>query len=182
MFLVLSGCLYKQWAIFVTCEMEYNVEIKAKVHNREQLIVLAKELTGMEPIILLQNDVFYNSPNGRMKMRCVIEDGVRKSELIWYDRPNLAGPKPSKYNKLTVPEDIVANLKKSLECSMGVKGEVKKVRSLFIYENTRIHVDDVQGLGHFMELEKTAMYIREKLNVREEDLLTDAYMDMLKAQ
>ena len=88
---------------------------------------------------------------------------------------------------------------------MGVKGEVKKHRYLVMYEQTRIHIDTVEGLGNFMELEvrdcfyanshlfqvvltpeqttedgeKIAQFIRGKLNVKDKDLLTGAYMDML---
>lgn len=93
-----------------------------------------------------------------------------------------------------MPAEILDALKLSLQSSMGVKGEVKKTRTLVLHGQTRIHIDRVDGLGDFMELEvcltpeetpeqgeKIAYEIRELLNIPESDLLTGAYMDMLKA-
>lgn len=158
-----------------------------------------------------QHDIFYESPNGRLKMRSVEENGVvnnsflfyfkikilifqAHTELIWYDRSDVAGPKLSNFNKFDVPSEVLDALKLSLQSSMGVKGEVKKTRTLVLHGQTRIHIDRVDGLGDFMELEvclspeetpehgeKIAHEIRELLAVPETDLLTGAYMDMLKA-
>ncbi|VDO28415.1 unnamed protein product [Haemonchus placei] len=130
-----------------------NVEIKARVRNRDEVLRLASELTGEQPTILKQHDLFYNAPEGRLKMRTVEENGIHRSELIWYDRPNFAGPKESKFNKLDIPEGINEGLSAILRCSMGLKGKIKKTRALFIYGRTRIHIDYVDGLGDFMELE-----------------------------
>lgn len=118
-----------------------------------------------------------------------------RTELIWYDRPDVAGPKECKYNKFDVPQEILEPLKTSLQCSMGIKGEVNKTRTLFIHERTRIHIDSVEGLGDFMELEvclseeesalageKVAHELKAKLGVADDDLLEGAYMDMLKTK
>ncbi|KAK6018625.1 hypothetical protein OSTOST_15781 [Ostertagia ostertagi] len=118
--------------------MSRNVEIKAKVRNRDEIIRLARELTGKEPAVLQQHDVFYNSPEGRLKMRTVEEDGVVRSELIWYDRPDVAGPKESKFHKFDIPQEVLSALSTTLQCSMGIKGEVKKTRTLFMCGRTRI--------------------------------------------
>ncbi|KAK6062101.1 hypothetical protein COOONC_00229 [Cooperia oncophora] len=91
--------------------MSRNVEIKAKVRNRDEITRLAQELTGKQPTILRQRDIFYNSPEGRLKMRTVEEGGAVRSELIWYDRPDVAGPKESKFNKFDVPEGTLEALK-----------------------------------------------------------------------
>ncbi|KHJ92505.1 putative adenylyl cyclase CyaB [Oesophagostomum dentatum] len=172
--------------------MARNVEIKAKVRNREEILKLAKGLTGTEPTLLIQHDIFYNSPQGRLKMRSVEEQGEERTELIWYDRPDQVGPKLCNFTKFEVPAGIRDPLKEVLRSSMGVKGEVKKVRNLFLLDRTRIHIDNVEGLGDFMELEvclrgseqatdgeHIADEIRQKLGVLSEDLLEGAYMDML---
>ena len=44
---------------------------------------------------------------------------------------------------------------------MGIKGEVKKHRYLVLYEQTRIHIDTVEGLGNFMELEVSSLRFRK---------------------
>ncbi|KAK5965286.1 Adipokinetic receptor [Trichostrongylus colubriformis] len=164
--------------------MPRNVEIKARVHNRREIIRLAEELTDKQPTILQQHDVFFNAPEGRLKMRTVEEDGVVRSQLIWYERPDLQGPKESKFNMFDVPQGIVEKLSAILQCSMGIRGEVKKTRTLFIYGRTRIHIDSVEGLGDYMELEvclseletvtegeKEATAIMEKLGITDDDLL-----------
>ncbi|VDP13040.1 unnamed protein product [Heligmosomoides polygyrus] len=155
--------------------MTRNVEIKAKVRDRDEIVRLAKELTGDEPTVLRQHDIFYNSPEeigttevgplaalalclhaeGGLKLAGNSDDerAMMRTELIWYDRPDVAGPKECKYNKFDVPQEILEPLKTSLQCSMGIKGEVNKTRTLFIHERTRIHIDSVEGLGDFMELE-----------------------------
>ncbi|CCD70532.1 CYTH domain-containing protein [Caenorhabditis elegans] len=174
--------------------MSRNVEIKAKVQNLDETVRRAVEISGKQPTILKQHDIFYESPNGRLKMRSVEENGVAHTELIWYDRSDVAGPKLSNFNKFDVPSEVLDALKLSLQSSMGVKGEVKKTRTLVLHGQTRIHIDRVDGLGDFMELEvclspeetpehgeKIAHEIRELLAVPETDLLTGAYMDMLKA-
>lgn len=79
-----------------------------------------------------------------------------------------------------------------LKPALGVKGEVKKTRHLFLYGQTRIHLDEVHKLGHFMELEvvltpdqtledgkKIADDLMNKLEINEEDLITGAYLDQL---
>ncbi|CAJ0607713.1 unnamed protein product [Cylicocyclus nassatus] len=172
--------------------MSRNVEIKAKVRDVDKIVALARELTGKEPTLLKQHDIFYKSPQGRLKMRTVEENGKVRTELIWYDRPDKAGPKLCNYNKFEVPSEVLGGIQETLRCSMGIKGEVKKLRTLFMFDRTRIHIDKVEGLGNFMELEvclhdgesvadgeRIADDIRQKLDVKNEDLLEGAYMDML---
>lgn len=72
-------------------------------------------------------------------------------ELIYYERPDIEGPKLSVYSRCNVPHG--ADLLTVLEMSLGIKGVVKKTRHLFLIEHTRIHIDDVEGLGKFLELE-----------------------------
>ncbi|CAI2336681.1 unnamed protein product [Caenorhabditis sp. 36 PRJEB53466] len=174
--------------------MSRNVEVKAKVRDHDETVRRAVEISGKKPSVLKQHDIFYESPNGRLKMRSVEENGVARTELIWYDRPDVAGPKLSSFNKFDVPAAVLDALKLSLQSSMGVKGEVRKTRTLVLHGQTRIHIDRVDGLGDFVELEvcltpeetpehgeRIAHEIRKQLAVAESDLLVGAYMDMLKA-
>jgi predicted adenylyl cyclase CyaB len=110
--------------------------------------------------------------------------------LIYYRRADVAGPKPSEYfiSRTADPE----SLRGLLTAAFGVKGVVRKTRHLYLVGQTRIHLDDVEGLGHFMELEvvlragqsaeegiKIANGLMEKLEIREEYLVKGAYMDLL---
>jgi adenylate cyclase class IV len=72
-------------------------------------------------------------------------------ELIFYDRQDVEGPKLSDFSKTTIQDPL--SLMEVLFQARGIKGIVLKKRILFIYNQTRIHIDDVVGLGNFMELE-----------------------------
>ncbi len=72
-------------------------------------------------------------------------------ELIYYERPDENGPKVSNYSKTMVSDP--SSLNQVLTMALGVKGHVEKKRRLLHYNQTRIHIDEVSGLGNFMELE-----------------------------
>lgn len=110
--------------------------------------------------------------------------------LVQYHRPDVAGPKLSEFNVLDVNEPLKLN--QMLQSSLGILGEVKKTRYLFLHEQTRIHLDRVDGLGTFLEfevclkLEETiehgtsiANELRKTFDIDDGDLLTKAYMDEL---
>jgi predicted adenylyl cyclase CyaB len=77
-------------------------------------------------------------------------DGLR-AELIWYSRADEADPKPSDYQ--LVPLSNPETLKAALAGALGIRAVVEKHREIFLYHTVRIHLDDVVGLGHFLELE-----------------------------
>ncbi|KAK7099111.1 uncharacterized protein [Littorina saxatilis] len=167
--------------------MPSNVEIKARVTNMAELTKRAKELSGTEGELLQQEDTFFFCQNGRLKLR-IVQGG--QSELIFYNRPDQAGPKLSEFHKTSITDS--ENLKKALSLALGVRGEVRKTRYLYMVGQTRVHVDQVDNLGNFMELEVNlengqspeegqaiANDLMQKLGVKEQDLLTCAYMDLL---
>ncbi|XP_059166907.1 uncharacterized protein LOC131949149 [Physella acuta] len=167
--------------------MPRNVEIKARVADLQSLIARTRDLAKDQGLLIEQEDTFYNVPAGRLKLRNIKgEPGL----LIQYDRPDQAGPKLSNFHMAQVED--VENMKIVLSKALGVRGVVKKSRLLIMLGQTRIHLDDVEGLGHFMELEvvlgddQTVEYgqqiasdIMNKLEISENDLLHSAYMDML---
>ena len=84
-------------------------------------------------------------------------------------------------------------MKLVLERAYGIRGVVKKTRYLYLAGQTRIHVDDVEGLGQFMELEVVlregqgdaegqaiAEGLMASLGVERADLLEGAYMDLIE--
>ncbi|KAK3104189.1 hypothetical protein FSP39_025140 [Pinctada imbricata] len=167
--------------------MPSNVEIKARVQDIDNLKRLAKSLSESEGVILKQEDVFFNVPHGRLKLR-KIQGSF--SELIFYDRPDQEGPKFSDYSKTNV--DDPTSLQDTLSKALGVKGIVTKTRTLYMVGQTRVHVDQVNGLGNFMELEvmmKEGQSVGEgegiakdlmvKLGVKNNDLISCAYMDLI---
>lgn len=168
-----------------------NVEIKARfesVAQFEEAVLVAKKLSGDGTgDILVQRDVFFNSSTGRLKLR--YEEG-REARLIQYSRPDTASAKLSEFKLMTVAEPQL--LEQMLRDSIGVKGIVEKTRHLFMVGQTRIHLDNVKGLGHFFELEvcltpeqtiedgnSIALKLQNDFAITEDRLMTGAYMDEL---
>uniref|UniRef100_A0A2M4C1P9 Putative adenylyl cyclase n=1 Tax=Anopheles marajoara TaxID=58244 RepID=A0A2M4C1P9_9DIPT len=170
-----------------------NVEIKARLDGEggfERRIAIAKQLTGTDGELILQNDVFFNVSNGRLKLRYLTH---KKSELISYDRPDVAGPKLSQYELLEL--DDPERLERMLASTVGVRGRVTKRRHLFLHEQTRIHLDAVDGLGHYLEFEtvlrpeqsseegqRIVDTMMARFEITADDLVTGAYMDQLSGK
>ncbi|XP_031828759.2 uncharacterized protein LOC116425324 [Nomia melanderi] len=166
-----------------------NIEIKAKVNNPEHLISLTKELTDSDCTIIKQHDTFFKVAEGRLKLR-QFEDG--SGELLYYIRSNTLGPKLCNYQKTSLNPDACTGIRNILSASNGCIGIVKKTRKLYMIGQTRVHIDEVEGLGTFMELEvvledeqdmetgeKIAQDLMAKLNIKNEDLIANAYIDLL---
>jgi predicted adenylyl cyclase CyaB len=167
--------------------MGTNIEWKAHARDPDRQRELAERLTGRPPELLEQLDTFFPVPRGRLKLRQLAPD---HGELIYYERPDQAGPKPSNYSITRTAEP--AALREVLGQSLGVRGEVRKRRWLSLVGQSRIHLDEVEGLGTFLEVEvvlqpgqsvgeaqRIALELRRALDVRDEDLIQGAYLDLL---
>ncbi|KAF7641418.1 hypothetical protein LDENG_00281930, partial [Lucifuga dentata] len=128
--------------------MPSNVEIKARVNDPIRFAEKATELSQSEGTIIRQHDTFFNCNKGRLKLRDFMN---ATGQLIFYQRPDTDGPKLSTYS--ISPTSDPPSLRTVLSDALGVKGEVKKDRQLFLIGQTRVHLDEVEGLGHYMELE-----------------------------
>jgi len=170
--------------------MPANIEIKARARDFEGIRSRAEKLSDTAVEVIPQEDIFFNVPQGRLKLRLLASD---HGELIYYTRPDQEGPKRSDYHiaHTTDPE----NLKRVLELAYGIRGVVKKTRYLYLVGQTRVHLDDVEGLGQFMELEVViqdgqsdaegdaiADKLMTSLGVERSDLIDGAYMDLLEKQ
>jgi predicted adenylyl cyclase CyaB len=168
--------------------MPSNIEIKARVRDFADITSRAERLSDTPVEVIPQEDTFFNVPQGRLKLRVLAPD---RAELIYYTRPDQGGPKRSDYHiaHTSDPE----NLKRVLELAYGIRGVVNKTRYLYLVGQTRVHLDDVQGLGQFMELEVVmregqgdaegqaiAEGLMASLGVERSDLLEGAYMDLLE--
>lgn len=170
--------------------MPSNIEIKARARDFAEIQVRAQELSDTPVEILLQEDTFFNTALGRLKLRMTANS---QGQLIFYTRPDQEGPKRSDYHisRISDPE----NLKHVLELAYGIRGVVRKTRYLYLIGQTRVHIDDVEGLGQFMELEVVlragqsdaegqaiAERLLTSLGVESRDLLTGAYVDLLESR
>lgn len=167
--------------------MPRNIEIKARIDDLDSLERLARALADGEPELIAQDDTFFACPNGRLKLR-VFADG--RGELIAYDRADIEGPKPSDYT-ITAVDDPDA-LRGTLARALGLGGRVVKQRTLLRAGRTRIHLDRVDGLGDFLELEVVlqdqdceedgiaiAHELLVRLQVDRAQLVRGAYVDLL---
>lgn len=172
-----------------------NVEIKARVADlaalraRVAALVEASPSRLPLPTIIGQRDTFFTVTRGRLKLRR-FDDGA--GELIFYERDDTRGPKTSAYSIAACPD--AAALEAVLARALGVRGIVEKRRELLMVGRTRIHLDDVRGLGHFLELEvvladgepvadgeREAHDLLDKLGVDAPALVAAAYIDLLEA-
>jgi adenylate cyclase class IV len=125
-----------------------NIEIKARIASVEALLPRALALGDGPAETIDQDDTFFAVPQGRLKLR-QFADG--SAELIHYQRPDSGSAKASDYVRVAAPEP--AALREALARGLGLRGRVRKRRWLVMAGSTRIHLDRVEGLGDFMELE-----------------------------
>jgi len=170
--------------------MAHNVEIKARLEPEALASVRAHaaELSGGPPTIIDQLDTFFHAPTGRLKLR---EFGDGTGELIAYERPDETGPKHCDF--VLAPTTDPASLKEALTRALGVRGIVQKTRELSLVGQTRIHIDDVNGLGPYLELEvvlgngqtheegaAVAHELLRTLRIPDNALCAQAYIDLLE--
>jgi len=166
--------------------MPRNVEIKARISDWEAIKLAAVRLADGPPQFLRQEDLFYASPRGRLKLRTVNE----KTELIYYERPDQSGPKCCEYHLLPITQPDIA--RRLLERLHGLRGTIRKNRCLYMSGQTRIHLDRVENLGDFVELEvmlsdnqtaqegeRIAHLLMLELGIAQNQLLDCAYIDLL---
>lgn len=168
--------------------MARNTEIKARITSVEAMLPIAVALAdGGPPQLIAQDDSFFSVPRGRLKLR-VFANGT--GELIHYHRADSEGPKVSDYVISAVPDP--ESMRLALTRANGLLGRVRKQRTLLLAGATRIHLDRVEGLGDFLELEvvlseeqseqdgeRIAQALMRRLGVQPEDLLRGAYLDLL---
>jgi homotetrameric cytidine deaminase len=162
-----------------------NVELKAIDPDPARSLAACRELGAEDRGVLRQRDTYFRTRAGRLKLR---EEEPGGATLIQYDRPDAADARESRY-RLTPVDDPDA-LRASLDAALGTLVVVDKERHLLTWEGVRIHLDTVQGLGTFVELEGVAppesdlaaehekvARLREALQI--DEVLTDSYSDRL---
>src|SRR6266851_2195447 len=120
--------------------MARNVEIKARVADLAEVEARARRIATEGPRDLAQDDTFFACANGRLKLR---EFSPTQGQLIYYSRPNDAGPKVSDY--WISATDSPAAMRETLARALGIVGRVRKRRRLYLVDRTRIHLDNVEG-------------------------------------
>jgi adenylate cyclase class IV len=169
--------------------MARNIEIKARVHSVQALLPGARALADGDAVPIAQDDTFYRAPHGRLKLRR-FADG--SAELIHYQRADTTDAKASDY--VRVPVADADAMHEALRRGCGVLGRVRKQRLLLMAGATRIHLDRVEQLGDFIELEvvlqpgqsdadgvRVAEALMSSLGLAGAERVGGAYLDLLAA-
>ena len=165
-----------------------NIEIKARTNKTEQIRQFLLENGADYKGLDIQTDTYFNVLTGRLKLR----QGNIENSLIFYNRQDLTGPKQSDFDLMEVVENG-DTLKSILSKAMGVKIIVTKKREIYFIRNIKFHLDTLEGLGQFVEIEATNKHtnisvkeLRDQCNffmaglgINHEDLVPVSYSDML---
>ena len=165
-----------------------NIEIKAKCFHPEKveafLLSNGARFIGLDH----QKDTYFTVPAGRLKLR----QGNIENSLIFYNRPDQEGPKQSDFSLSKVTDG--AATEQLLEKALGIKVVVEKHRKIFFIDNVKFHLDEVPGLGSFVEIEAGNLsdpsktiddlkaqcdFYMQAFEVAEADLIHHSYSDML---
>jgi homotetrameric cytidine deaminase len=164
-----------------------NIEFKARDPQPARTLDLALALGADDRGEIAQTDTYFARARGRLKLR---EQQPGDAELIQYRRADTAGARESEYRR--IPAADAPALREALDAALGTLVVVEKRRRLLLYQNVRIHIDDVEGLGSFVELEAVAeprsdlsaeqdkvSWLRAELEVGDDSIVAQSYSDLL---
>jgi len=167
--------------------MARNVEIKARVPDLAAIRAKALALALHPSETVHQKDTFFETPQGRLKVR-EFPDG--SGELIAYERADHTGPKVSTYERMSCSD--ARALVRTLTAVLQTRGTVVKRREVVLVGRTRVHLDEVDNLGSFVELEivmaadepvedgvREARELLRALEIPLDALVSGAYVDLL---
>jgi predicted adenylyl cyclase CyaB len=167
--------------------MHINIEIKAFCNNQDEIRKILKSKNADFKGADHQIDTYFNVHHGRLKLR----EGNIENHLIHYQRDDQEGPKQS--DVLLFKSQPRSALKEILTRSMGILVVVDKKREIYFIENVKFHLDQVQGLGNFAEIEaidedgslgkekllKQCEFYLQLFGIDQNDLIPVSYSDML---
>ena len=167
-----------------------SVNVECKAHDSDPARTLARcvALGAIDAGVLAQRDTYFMARRGRLKLR--VEEGALGGELIAYRRDDATDAVESGY--VLAPVAAPEELAEALEAALGTAVVVSKRRRLFLWEGVRIHLDEVEDLGTFVELEAVLpdagdlataraklARLRLELGIADEALVSVGYADLL---
>ncbi len=168
-------------------DVRRNVEIKARIADRGAVRRLIQQVATERVGQQKQTDTYFHCRVGRLKLREIVG---HPAQLIWYDRPDADEPKESRYYLIEISDPEA--LRAALTAGLGVRTVVRKRREIYLYRFVRIHLDQVDGLGEFLELEgvlgpdvdlleaeRVVADLMERLDIARESLVEGSYGEML---
>ncbi len=162
-----------------------NVELKARLHDPARAEEACRQLNARHMGEIHQIDTYYRVSKGRLKLRV---NSPGRTELVFYRRDDRPEARLSDY----VIQEVSPSLDELLERALGVAARVDKVRTLYLWENVRIHLDRVSGLGTFLEFEavleegqdpeegrRQVDALQERFGIEPSDLMAQSYLDLV---
>lgn len=164
--------------------MPRNIEIKARIPGIEYGEKIAQSIGARFVGVLRQTDTYFEVVRGRLKLRQIHGD---HDELIFYKRDESSSIRASAYEVFACSD--APGLKALLTGALGQIAEVKKTRLLYMFQEVRIHLDSVDGLGEFLEVEAPVLISPEQsrskvhtlidhFSIRDGDFLDGSYLDL----
>jgi homotetrameric cytidine deaminase len=166
-----------------------NIEFKARDPQPARTLELALGLGAEDRGEIAQTDTYFARARGRLKLR---EQRPGEAELIQYRRADAPGARESEYRRVAAADATA--LRDALDAALGTLVVVEKRRRLLLHDNVRIHLDEVEGLGSFLELEAVAQpdsdlspehaevsRLRAELEIGDDALVAQSYSDLLLA-
>jgi predicted adenylyl cyclase CyaB len=167
--------------------MPRNLELKASLPSAKDGHAYARAIGAESGGVMKQVDTYFTIAQGRLKLR-ELEDGP--AELIFYRRDESNPERWSDYQKESVGDG--KGIKRILTDALGIRVEVRKERYLYIYHGARVHIDEVEGLGTFLEFEvpiggaedpeKLTASLRASFHVQVADIIKASYSDLICAK
>lgn len=148
-------------------------------------------LSGAEHIATVrQVDTYFALGERRLKLRAV--EGTKEGQLIYYERPDIAGVKESRVLLAALPD--AKAVREILISAFPPKAEVRKTREIYRFQGVQVHLDTVRGLGNFLEFEKVIAdpteteegrthleSLRAYFQIPDDDLMTSSYSDFFES-
>jgi adenylate cyclase class 2 len=164
-----------------------NLELKARLESLDIARQRARELATDQLGHQLQQDTYFHCREGRLKLRSI---DAGPAQLISYARPDCPDAALSRYHLVEIPDS--AGLERALAAALGIWVVVCKRREIYLYHNVRIHLDQVDGLGVFLEFEavlgpdadeptsrERLDFLSRQFDLTPNRLLKESYSDML---
>jgi adenylate cyclase class 2 len=168
-------------------DLRRNIELKATDPAPERSVEACRELGAEDHGHIVQQDTYFAVPHGGLKLR---EEQPGKPHLIQFERVRSTQEHESRYHIVEVGDGPSARA--ALAAAIGIRGVVKKRRRLFLYRTVRIHLDEVEDLGRFIELEAVAARgsdltaehqliseLRRTLRLTDQRLVSESYSELL---
>jgi predicted adenylyl cyclase CyaB len=167
--------------------MPTNLELKSRYPSPQKAHAVARAFGAAHRGTLIQEDTYFRVPRGRLKLR---EAEGETAELIYYERAEETTERWSSFTRVPVTE--AAGLRRVLAEAFGVLVVVRKRRDLYLFRDARIHIDDVEGLGTFLEFEVTGgetpatvatmRELRRAFGIGDDSVIKVSYSDMILAK